>query len=342
LAGYDIVVNAAYNKTVLPTIRAAIRTGTHYCDVSWGDVLEQALQLAPKAETAGITSIIATGISPCISNLMAMRMARQLDEIEQLQIGRADVFDFGTGRELTPQDWHKPPQERLAALHEFKPFFAWMVQTQHKDGLRTTLDYQDGRWMKANPLTNGLDVPRLDNGTLTLHPFTSTDDHFGTLPTNLAKTPPVQICFSPLPPQLHAVLREQVLRMLAGDIDAETVVSAFYDTAERDPHHWLTLPDDYVPIPKLWVRAVGYKNGRAARCTSWFTAPMWNVGGYFLTSVALVAATLKILRGEIQKRGVMTAETAFEPQPFFDEMAALLPDQLPEGKLIDESFEWLE
>ena len=69
---------------------------------------------------------------------------------------------------------------------------------------------------------------------------------------------------------------------------------------------------------------------------------MWNINGFFLTSVALAAAVRKILRGEIQERGVMHAETAFEPLPFLDEAASLLPDLLPDGKLIDESFEWLE
>ena len=38
----------------------------------------------------------------------------------------------------------------------------------------------------------------------------------------------------------------------------------------------------------------------------------------------------------------MTAETAFEPQSFFDEVAALLPETLPDGEMIGESFGWLE
>jgi hypothetical protein len=341
LAGYDVVLNAAWGKTILSAIRAATRTGTHYCDVvSWGDTVKQVLQAAPEA--AEIAAIIAIGISPCISNLMAVHVAQQLDKVEQLQIGRADVYDFKTGRELTPQDWLKAPQERLAALHEFRSFFTWMVRTQQKDGLRTALGYQDGRWVETDPLTSGLGVPCLDSGTLALHPFTSTGDFIGMLPTDLAKAPPMMISFSPLPPQLHAVLLDQVRRMLAGDVDVEAAVSAFYDTAERDPHHWLTLPDDFVPIPKMWVRALGHKGGRAARCNCWFTAPMWNVGGYFLTSVALAAAALKILRGEMRERGVMTAEKAFEPLSFFDQVVSLLPDPLPDGKMIDESFDWLE
>jgi hypothetical protein len=55
----------------------------------------------------------------------------------------------------------------------------------------------------------------------------------------------------------------------------------------------------------------------------------------------LAVAVRKILRGEIRERGVMTAETAFEPQSFFDEVAAVLPEPPPDGKLIHESFEWL-
>jgi len=130
--------------------------------------------------------------------------------------------------------------------------------------------------------------------------------------------------------------------VLGGEIDSSTAVNSFFDAIESDPHRYLTLPDDFVQIPKMWVRAVGRKEGRAARCTCWFTAPMWNVGGYFLTSVSLAVAARKILRGEIQERGVMTAETVFDPLPFLDEVASLVPDSLLDGKMIGESFEWLE
>ncbi|NQU80568.1 MAG: saccharopine dehydrogenase NADP-binding domain-containing protein [Bacteroidetes bacterium] len=73
LAGYDIIMNSATDETVLPTIRAAIRTGTHYCDAAV--VNEQALQLASEAEAVGITAIVANGIHPGISNLMGVHVA---------------------------------------------------------------------------------------------------------------------------------------------------------------------------------------------------------------------------------------------------------------------------
>jgi len=69
---------------------------------------------------------------------------------------------------------------------------------------------------------------------------------------------------------------------------------------------------------------------------------MWDVGGYFLTSVALVAAVRKILHGEIKKRGVFTAEKVFEPTSFFNEVVAILPEPPSDGRLINESFEWMQ
>jgi len=105
LAGYDIIVNAATNEAVLPSIRAATRTGTHYCDVAFGNVLEQALQLASEARAADIVAILASGICPGISSLMGVHVARQLEEVEQLQLGFADIVNFQSGRELTPRQW---------------------------------------------------------------------------------------------------------------------------------------------------------------------------------------------------------------------------------------------
>ena len=151
----------------------------------------------------------------------------------------------------------------------------------------------------------------------------------------------MEMFFTPLPPQLHAQLHEQALLVLGGDSDADAATSALFDMVKDDPQQWLTLPDGFIAPAKHWVRAVGYKDGRAARHSCWLTPAAWHLGGYFLTSAALVVAVLMILRGEIQTRGVLDAETTFDPLPFFDEIAALVPDVVPDGRLIGESFEWL-
>ena len=341
LAGYDIVVNAAYDHTVLPAIQAAIHNRAQYCDANTRFV-EQALQLTSEAEAAGTTAILANGIGPGTSNTMGVHVARQLDAVEQLQRGLGPLVNFGSGRELTPRQWFEQPRQSLAALPEFKGFIGWMLKRLQANGAQAVRDYRESRWVETNPIRSGVDVPRLQGGSFRSHPFVSTKDDWGALPADLSPVPAADMWFSALPPQLDAVLLEQALRVVEEGIDPDASLNAFYDTAEKCPQQWLTVSDDYMPVPVMWVRAVGRKGGRVARCACWFTAPMWEAGGYLITSMALVAAAFKVLRGEIQKRGVMTAETAFEPRPFFDEMAALLPDQLPDGKLIDESFEWLE
>ena len=342
MEGYDLFVNAADNEFVLPSIRAAIHNSAHYCDAAFGNVLEQALQLNSQAEAVDITAITANGVHPSITNLMGVHVARQLHEVEQLQLGDASMYDFQRGKDLTPRQWLEEPEQSITALHKVTGGIAWMLQIGQESGTKTVLDYQDGQWEDLDPIRCGLDVPLSPGGTIIAYPYLSSDPLFGSLPRDLARLSPVEMLFSPLPPQLHDVLRELSLRVLEGNIDPDAALNSFIDTAESDPHRYLTLPDDFVPISKTWARAVGRKEGRAARFSCCLTAPMWNVGGYFLTSVALVVAVRKILHGEIRERGVMTAETAFEPQSFFDEVVAVLPEPPPDGKLIGESFEWLE
>ncbi|MCK5635527.1 MAG: saccharopine dehydrogenase NADP-binding domain-containing protein, partial [Anaerolineales bacterium] len=127
VAGYDIIVNAASNPIALPALQAAVRAGAHYCDVGWGqDFIAQMTESSADARNAGITAVICTGVSPCITNLMGVHAADQLGVTEQLQSGRAWVFQGA--RSLTPQQWSENSSENLALMHEFKGFLDWMLQ----------------------------------------------------------------------------------------------------------------------------------------------------------------------------------------------------------------------
>jgi hypothetical protein len=342
VAGYDVIVNAASNQIALPALHAAVRAGAHYCDVGWGqDFITQMNGLAVEARDADITAIICTGISPCITNLMGVHAANQLDVTEQLQSGRAWVFQ--RARSLTPQEWLENPAEQLDVLHEFKDFLEWMLQVAKETESQTVRAYQDGQWVDVDPLTSGLKAPLQQGGTVTAYPYGSYYPLFDSLPQDLARERPVEVWFTPFPSQLHDFFREQALRVTAGEIDPATAMNSFYETIENDPDRWLTVANDFAAFSPDWVTAVGSKDGRAARYNCWLVPELWNEqSAWFLTSVPLVIAVLKILSGETRERGVITAEKAFEPLSFFDEVVALLPEPPPDGKLIGESFEWLE
>jgi len=342
VAGYDIIVNSASNQIALPILHAAIDAGAHYCDVGWGqDFIAQMQELTTEAKDAGITAIVCTGISPCITNLMGVHATTQLDVTEQLQSGRAWVFQGA--RSLTPQGWLENPAENLAILHEFKDFLEWMLKVAQETERRMVRVYQDGRWVDVDPLTSGLQTPLPQGSTTIAYPYGSYDPLFDSLPRGLARALPVEVWFTPFPSQLHDLFRDQASRVIAGDADPATAMSSFYETIEKDPDRWLTAADDFVAFSPDWVTAVGRKEGRAARFSCWLAPELWNEqSAWFLTSVPLVVAVLNILSGETRERGVMTAEKTFEPLSFFDEVVALLPEPPPGGKLIGESFEWLE
>ena len=216
------------------------------------------------------------------------------------------------------------------------------LQTLEHNGIRTVCTYENGEKVEIDPIRNGLNVPMAHGETATSYPFMSVDPQYGSLPSDISTATPVEMQFSPLPPQLHHLLRDLALRVLAGELNSEAAAKSFYDTVERDPAQWLRTTKNFRPTAEIWTRAIGHKEGRAASCTCWLTAAMWNVQSYFLTSVALAVAVQKVLQGETRLPGVLAAEKAFMPLSFFNEVGSLLADYLPDGKFVDESFEWFE
>lgn len=338
LSGYDIVVNTMRSEAFLPPVRAAIRGGAHYCDVN--PRRPEVLALDAEAKAAGVTAIVGNGIGPGVWDLMAMRAAAQLDETEQVQYGRTGVF--ARSRVLTARQWSHGAQESLAAIQGFRGFLEGMLRKAQDAASATALARKDGRWAEVDPLESGVDVPLPGGGTVTAHPYVSYEPPFERLPPGVSAVPPVALEFTPLPPQLHGLLREQAQRVRGGDTDAEAAVGVLYDAAARNPARWLTPPGDFAPLPPMWVSAVGHREGRPARQSCWIVPEAWNDRNWLrLTSGPLYTAALMVLGGEIRERGVTSAEIAFEPLPFFDRVSAVLPEPPPEGRLIGESFEWV-
>ncbi|MHA1476020.1 MAG: saccharopine dehydrogenase family protein [Promethearchaeota archaeon] len=340
--GFDILVNVASNGVALPALEAAIRTGIHYCDIGWGkDFITSMLELADKARKASIIAVICAGAAPCLTNIMSVHAVNQLDETKQIHGGMSLVFD-GTSV-LTPQQWLKTPKESFIILQQFKPFLNWMFEVAHKPKSRTALVYRKGHWVEVDPLTDGLQIPLPKGGTVIAYPYSSADPLFGSWPVDLATTSPVEIFYTPFPPQLHDFYCEQIKRVTAGEINPESATNTFFETVEADPKRWLSITDDFVVYPLYMVTAVGHKKGRAAQYSCWFSSSMWiEENAQHITSAPLAVTVLRILRGEIEENGVSTAEKIFEPQPFLNEVASLMPELSPDEKLIGESFEWLE
>ena len=84
LTGVDFVVNTAgpFFRLGVPTLTAAIATGTPYLDICDDPEPTRAmLQLGARAEAEGVGAVIGMGASPGVSNLLARRAADCLDEV---------------------------------------------------------------------------------------------------------------------------------------------------------------------------------------------------------------------------------------------------------------------
>jgi hypothetical protein len=94
-------------------------------------------------------------------------------------------------------------------------------------------------------------------------------------------------------------------------------------------------PSWKVPMISLRARATGTRDGRRVRYSCW---PSWNWTG---ASQALTVAALRILRGEINERGILAPEACLDPMDFFKEAAGLTSEDSAEKGLLMESFEEL-
>jgi saccharopine dehydrogenase-like NADP-dependent oxidoreductase len=69
----------------------------------------------------------------------------------------------------------------------------------------------------------------------------------------------------------------------------------------------------------------GIKDGEKVRCIA---EPCWNSGSFDPNAVTvdpLMVAVIKFLQGEINTGGVITPESWFDPQSFFEELAKMTP-----------------
>ena len=224
-------------------------------------------------------------------------------------------------------------------------YFSEQVDSLRKSGhidtlLLTILDgmskpariYTDAEWTDVDAHEKRVHITLPEGGTATAYP-TSVSQTI-TFPRYLPGVRNVSVVWGVPNPQLGELMYSVARRISRGEMSAKAATVSFLETIEKDPDRWLqTLPGPLAALRWIaWVVSTGWKDDRRGRYTCWpirFGHP-------------LTVAVLRILRGEVSVRGVLPPEACFEPQPFFDEMVALMPDLFPDGKLFEESFEWLE
>jgi lysine 6-dehydrogenase len=87
LDGADVLINSASYRVNLEAMRACLQAGCHYLDLGglyW--MTRKQLELASEFERAGLLALLGIGSSPGKTNLMALRGARELEDVDQIEV----------------------------------------------------------------------------------------------------------------------------------------------------------------------------------------------------------------------------------------------------------------
>jgi lysine 6-dehydrogenase len=114
LDGVEALVNSASYRINLDAMRACLEADCHYLDLGGlYRVTGEQLLLGPDFERAGLTAVLGIGSSPGKTNLMAARAARELGDVDSINV-------YAAGRDLEPPDGPSFPYALETLLDELK------------------------------------------------------------------------------------------------------------------------------------------------------------------------------------------------------------------------------
>ena len=325
VADYDVLVNTSGPDYMVqpPAVRAAIRAGIHYCDVSCdGPSTEKVLELDAEAKDAGTTAIIGIGWGPGLDNLMMLHATRQLDRADSVHTCMAITFT-----DLVSGDVKKVAKE----MRDSGPFSAsWETFMRLFSGQCKI--FHDNRWVAVDPFESEVVTPNPKGGTVKLYPVC------GPQPITVPRFVPglrdasVLISFVPFP--LNELVRKLASRIRAGEIGTRQAAIEFIETAGSERDHWAPTHQEFPE--DLWVTASGLKDGASVRYT------LVPTSGWMGTAGPLCTAATMMMSGKIKENGIFPPEACLDPIPFMKEVATITTGRPTDAKLFEESFERLD
>lgn len=300
LADVDLVVNTMgpFDRFGLPILTAAIENGRNYVDVcdDW-QATESFLALDEKARAANVTAVIGFGLSPGITNMLAIRAARGFSNVDRMLTGwsltavtteHEDAFD--AGRVGSAATYH------------------WIEQVTG-----TIRVWRDGGLADVTPL-DVIEVDYPGRGKQRVYALGHPEPI--TLPTRIGMVRESLNVMSG-PQFVFDQLVETAARVDSGEFSVDEAVAAM-STNKR--HADGTTPSD--KFPKVWAHVTGIRDGKQTTVAAHLLSlPPHRMGGNTGYPAALTAAAL--LRGDVQTAGVLAPEDIGTPEAFFESLRAV-------------------
>ncbi len=297
----DVVLNtmgpfARFGRLILET---ALEMGCNYLDIDddWEATVE-AFELDGLAADRNLTAVIGLGMSPGITNLLAVEAGKRLDIVDTALTGWK-LASSG----VVPEAAYDMPGAGSAAMQH------WMLQCSG-----TVRSWRNGELTDVAPLERGIvNFPSLGKQTVVScgHPE----------PITLPRVFPHLIESSNVmsgPDWLFEHVAE-----IARSYDREEIdlfeAAKLVASAERPADPSLTPKD---PFPRVWAYVEGLTGSERRAAVAYLTAwPPYVMGG--MTGYPLAVGAKMLALGQIDAKGVSAPEQAVDPRTFFAHLGSL-------------------
>jgi saccharopine dehydrogenase-like NADP-dependent oxidoreductase len=325
MASHDLVVNTIgpFYKFGVPVLKAAIQAKKDYVDIcdDWKPTLEM-LEMSEEAKAAGITAILGIGASPGITNLLAVLVCAELDEVDEVttawgfgntKMGKKLPY-FISKKKLVKKEEKKGERKASAALVHLVYEAIGKVPT-FRDGILTEIE----ALTEAEPLLfpgGGRPMYACHIG----HPE----------PVTLSRTLKAKTISNHmfLTKRLTAELRDYIGQIEKGQLTVEDVAIHVEDVLNslwaKFYILWTILKRFFKFPPMLVALAKGRKNQQETRVAIGIRYQPYgeiDEGMDGLTAVPMVVAAEMLLDGKVPKKGVLTPEESLDPEEFFSRYA---------------------
>ena len=308
LKHWDCVINSTWYDLNVPIMEAAIEAGIHYCDLGglYHQTLRQ-LKLDERARDAGVTCVLGIGSTPGTMNVMGKYGASKLDRVHKVLLRSSGAVVSG------------------GEPGKFVPPYA--IRTIFDEFSMDAPILRNGK-IQFVPALSGLERSEFPAPVGVVEGYYTIHSELATMPKTIGKGVQEMDFIVAFSPEFRQTV-ETLVRLGLASRD-EIVVEG----SKVRPYDVTSTAIDALPKPKdpeldIDIQRcvlIGEREGHPVTLRyEAVTGPHkpWNVGGGTVdTGVPPSIAAQWMVTGRIKERGVLPPETAFDPIPYFKELAA--------------------
>ncbi|MHA1255847.1 MAG: saccharopine dehydrogenase family protein, partial [Promethearchaeota archaeon] len=314
MASHDIVINTVgpFYRFEVPIIEAVIEAKKPFLDIcdDWKPSLD-ALKFDQKAREADITAVIGIGASPGITNILAVHACSKLDEIDELITAWGVTAEIKTGRK--PKYFIRPQKlAKKLGKTERKPNAAMMHLLY--ETIEKVPTFKNGELVEIEPLTETepFDFP----GYKSMYAVNIGHPEPVTLPRTIKANNISNVMYiGKTATEITRKYSQKIKNKEMAIEEATLELTREWRDLNKKVFQDQNLAAEYIGgPPTLSVTATGKKDGNRKKIgVALALEPFGAMAG--VTSVPLGIATIMVIEGKINKKGILTPEEAFKDNP---------------------------